>query len=161
MCSCCQYIERDQWRRCGCRLVASFSRLNRLSRVIAVRTNFHENGQMIQIQDKIATTASPSLKADAGSVPCSTTIYFCKSLILKDFLKAAKPKQGVIHSEVTPGTTLGACFGRFVACFCANCYASSLGRRSRTRTALPSERGISPGALTLTAAVIPIIDLMW
>ena len=34
-------------------------------------------------------------------------------------------------------------------------------RRSFTRTALPCERGTSPGALTSTAQVTPIRDLMW
>lgn len=37
---------------------------------------------------------------------------------------------------------------------------SSLGRRSRTRTALPMERGISPGSFTATSAVTPMMDLM-
>jgi hypothetical protein len=32
-------------------------------------------------------------------------------------------------------------------------------RKSRTRTALPSERGTSPGAFTATAQVTPIIAL--
>ena len=35
------------------------------------------------------------------------------------------------------------------------------GRRSRTRTALPCERGISPGFFTTTSVVMPISDLMW
>ena len=34
------------------------------------------------------------------------------------------------------------------------------GRRSRTRTALPCERGIAPGRCTLTSVLIPISDLM-
>ena len=33
--------------------------------------------------------------------------------------------------------------------------------KSRTRTALPSERGTSPGALTRALQVTPIIPLMW
>ena len=37
---------------------------------------------------------------------------------------------------------------------------TAFGRRSRTRTALPIERGISPGLLTVTSALTPIIDLM-
>ncbi len=35
------------------------------------------------------------------------------------------------------------------------------GRRSRTRTALPMERGISPGFFTTTSVVMPTIDLIW
>src|SRR5204863_8782179 len=35
-----------------------------------------------------------------------------------------------------------------------------LGRKSRTRTALPCERGISPGLFTVTSVLMPIIDLM-
>ena len=44
---------------------------------------------------------------------------------------------------------------------CRTCRRQApLGRRSRTRTALPCERGIAPGVFTTTSVVIPIIDLM-
>jgi hypothetical protein len=46
--------------------------------------------------------------------------------------------------------------GRSYAPYCA----FGLLRKSFTRTALPSERGTSPGALTVTSQLTPIKDLM-
>src|SRR6185369_12072531 len=43
---------------------------------------------------------------------------------------------------------------------CRPSFYTSLGRKSRTRTALPCERGISPGLLTATLVLMPIIDLI-